>query len=99
MEVKKEDLHIGDVFRYDENTYCKVTNIASLYAQDVNKDHTANAIYSPKSDDRRKASIDPPTFIHKQAVIISVFDNIIEENIGERLLDENITEVEVVYRE
>ena len=72
MEVKKEDLHIGDVFRYDENTYCKVADIAVIP--------------------------DTLMFEAKPRILVNIFDNVLGKNLGQRPLDENITEVEVVYR-
>ena len=72
MKVRKEDLHIGDVFRYDENNYCKVVDIAVI--------------------------TDTLIFESKPRILISIFDNVLEKNLGQRPLDENITEVEVVYR-
>jgi hypothetical protein len=72
MEVRREDLHVGDVFRYDENIYCKVVDIAVV--------------------------IDTLTLEAEPRIIVSIFDNVLGENFGQRTLDENITEVEVVYR-
>lgn len=72
MEVKKEDLYIGDVFRYDENTYCKVVDIAVV--------------------------TDTLIFEAKPRILVSIFDNVLGKNLGQRPLDENITEIEVVYR-
>ena len=72
MKVRKEDLHIGDVFRYDENNYCKVVDIAVI--------------------------TDTLIFEAKPIILVSIFDNVLEKNLGQRPLNENITEVEVVYR-
>ena len=71
MKVRKEDLHIGDVFRYDENVYCKVLEIAII-----------NTLI----------------FEAKPIILVSIFDNVLGKKLGQRPLDENITEVEVVYR-
>ena len=72
MKVRKEDLHICDVFRYDENNYCKVVDIAVI--------------------------TDTLIFEAKPIILVSIFDNVLEKNLGQRPLNENITEVEVVYR-
>ena len=73
MKVRKEDLHIGDVFRYDEHIYCKVLEIAVI--------------------------TDPLIFEGKSRILVSIFENVFGKKLGQRPLDENITEVEVVYRD